>query len=340
MMPENETQPGPENDVEQREKKEASEKQGGEKTAEQLRKEVASERARNEKLDKLNQEQGGAEGNDKQKGPDRLQQLIRRELEATCQRQLGMNENTDFSRMDTNDLRQKYSLIQQSRAFVSSHTAESAAPGLRGELKRAFDAYKAENPDDAGEGGMKGADSQQAAEILKTAALKSLEIMEKKIVDELQKRGINPEQEREQRETNGDQVKVVRAAPSDKAFSGRSRNAMREFRNLIWEKGETPDKISYRQLIFSQPKNEQERGAAKKFNAVVDKCNDALGHCEQNNANSDEKNVRAALVKEYGEQLVGRPIDATDSLPNFRDWLAQHPDKVKQAQEQNRKTAD
>jgi hypothetical protein len=160
------------------------------------------------------------------------------------------------------------------------------------------------------------------------------------IVKALKEKGVeNPEEEQGKREASGEQVRTVRGAPSDRAIGPRGRNSMREFRNAIY-KAETPDKVRYDRLTLEPPKTEAERNAAKKFNVLAEKFDDALAYCEESGASGIDKNVRAVLLKDYGNMLVKDPVTTPETLPKFKEWLAQNADKVKVAREQVTKTAE
>lgn len=338
MMPGEEQQGPNPNDAEQVEKKENADQQQSTESPDALRKQVAAERNRNDKLEKTIAAEGG-ENNEQLKGPDRLEQLIRRELQVTMQQQLGLNEDTNFEARDTDQLRSDHALLDQSRQYVTSHTAESLAStgAMEKELKTAFDKYKSENPDDATGGGLQGADKNAAANILRNALLKTVNEADKKVVAVLKTRGVDAAGEQKNREDNGEQLRAVRGSPNDNALSANSKNSMRDFRNQI-NSAKTPDGITYNQLVFQQPKTEAERNAAKKFNTLADKFNDALAYCVESGAvpaiSATDKNVRAALLKDYGADLTKDPVTTPENSPKFKDWLTQHADKVKTAREQ------
>ncbi len=338
MMAGEELNTGGVNDAEQVEKKEKSDAAGG-NTVEGLQKQVKAAREGNAKLEKTISDEGGREQNERKEGSERLEELIIEEMGPSMQRGLDMNVNTDFSARETDRLRSDYARVQGSKAYVSSHTAESLSGGLQGQLKRAYERYRTENPGDATEGGMKDADTDKALQVLKDAMLKSLQIVDKKITDELQKRGVNPAQEQEKRVADGDQVRTVDAAPGGRDFTGRSRNSMRDFRNLMY-RAETADGVRYDRLTVNPPSNDQERDAAKKFSVVTQKFNEALAHCNENGIPAADKNARAEALKDYGGDLLKNPVSTPDTLPSFRDWITQNADKFKAAQERARKSGE
>jgi hypothetical protein len=339
MMPDQEQPQAEPDNVEQREKKESAD-QSSQDNPDALRKQIASEKARNQKLEKVIAAEGGEDGKEKKEGSERLEELLIKELEPSMQQGLDMNVNTDFSKREPDRLRSDLARVNGSEKYVSSHTPESLGSALQRELKNAFEKYKAEQPNDATVGGMQGADSNKAIDFVKSAMLKSLQIVKTNIVKALKEKGVeNPEEEQGKREASGEQVRTVRGAPSDRAIGPRGRNSMREFRNAIY-KAETPDKVRYDRLTLEPPKTEAERNAAKKFNVLAEKFDDALAYCEESGASGIDKNVRAVLLKDYGNMLVKDPVTTPETLPKFKEWLAQNADKVKVAREQVTKTAE
>lgn len=341
MMPGEEQTEARPTDTEQVEKKEQADQQPTGETPAALQKQIAAEHTRNDNMEEVIATEGG-ENSEKLKGPDRLEQLIRRELQVSMQEQLGMNEDTNFKERPTDELRANHALLGQSREYVTSHTAESltATGAMEKELKTAFDKYKAENPDDTSGGGLQGADKKAAANILRNALIKTVDAADKKVVAVLENdRKVDVKGEQEKREADGEQLRAVRGSPNDDAIGARGKNSMRDFRNQI-QGAKTPDGITYNQLMFQPPKTEGERNAAKKFNVLADKFNDALAHCSENGAAPIDKNVRAALLKDYGADLIKDPVTTPEALPKFKDWMNQHADKVKTVREQASKGGD
>lgn len=293
---------------------------------EALKKEIASTRAGNDKMEQTIAKEEGKEGVEKKKGVERLRELISDRLQPFVQVAFGFNKYTDFSKRDTQELQRNYENVQRSLSYVNSHTTESLSdPRFREELQSmvlqpSLDQYRSEEPEGEIPENTEKLGYAVPLELFREALITSVKEVEAKIVEELQKRNIDPAAEREQRIQDGEQVDDVQSVPQDADLNQNSKNDMRKFRNQIY-RAVTVDGLSYYQLFFTQEKNEIEKQATKTFNTLVERFDNALNDCVERGLRPDQKNARASLINEYSQILISRPIDAQTTFPTFKEWL-------------------